>query len=159
MNHRQRTLREYVNNANEDYRLSEERIRRNLERNLEDEETARIWNSVRLNRNNGRRNMDNLVNTQRINLIMKINRLMDASQIYINNIVKHKNELSDYTLNLYLRSLVGISNMFYDNIYELEAITFNIQPDNVYLNKINKFDRKLKRVIEIAQRELYNRNR
>ena len=132
--------------------------RQEQERMLEDEETARIWNSVRLNRNNGRRNMDNLVNTQRITIIMKINRLMDSSRIYIDKIVKHKNELSDYQLNLSLKSLVGIGNTFYDNIYELEAITFNIQPDDSYLNKINQFDRKLKRVIEIGNREIYNRN-
>ena len=131
---------------------------RERERMLEDEETARIWNSIRLNRNDGKRNMDNLVNTQRINLIMKINRVMDSSRIYIDNIVKHKNELSDYRLNSSVKSLISMNDLFYDTIYELEAITFNIQPDNAYLNKINQFDRKLKRVIEIGHREIYNRN-
>jgi len=133
--------------------------RKERERMLEDEETARIWNSVRLNRTHGKKNMDDIVNIQRINLIMKINRLMDSSRIYVDNIVKHKNQLSDYQLKTSLKSLVSISNLFYDTIYELEAITFNIQPDNAYINKINQFDRKLKRVIEIGNREIYNRNR
>jgi len=133
--------------------------RKERERMLEDEETDRIWNNFRLNRNHGKKNMDDLVNTQRINFIMKINRLMGSSQIYVDNIVKHKNQLSDYQLTTSVKSLISINAVFYDTIYELEAITFNIQPDNAYLNKINQFDRKLKRVIEIGSREIYNRNR